>query len=424
MADNSIRPDIISTEENKKVKHEKRLPVFLLSNIQSFGKTERTDKTIETEEILKMNFVDVAVFTETWLNKETADRLPFKEYQKFHLIRSNVARSSGGVSIFVKNCLPAAKLKIKVPDNLECIWVTIRPNWLPRAVSNIIVCGVYYPGSGSLYSPEQENLIFHIITAVEFFRREYENPLFLIMGDFNDLPIKSICTACDFKQAVKVPTRGNAILDLVLTNRKNKLYQNPISLPKIGDGDHFPVLFGPRKYNPPANTKQVKKIRKFPESALQRFGSWITTFDWSEMDDIPHPNDKVIYFNTITRVMVDHFFPLQNVVTSSTDKEWVTPEIKAPIRKRQKAHMQNNLELRDSFYKKIKLEVKQAKIAFYESKKEFFRNNNPKEWYKHINNIINNGNSSQLNLTNIPELANKLPTEQIKIIKEQFNSIC
>ena len=100
VADNSARPDIISTEENKKVKHEKRLPVFLLSNIQSFGKTERTDKTIETEEILKMNFVDVAVFTETWLNKETADRLPFKEYQKFHLTRSNVARSSGGVSIF------------------------------------------------------------------------------------------------------------------------------------------------------------------------------------------------------------------------------------------------------------------------------------------------------------------------------------
>ena len=34
--------------------------------------------------------------------------------------------------------------------------------------------------------------------------------------------------------------------------------------------------------------------------------------------------------------------------------------------------MQNEFELRDSFYKKIKLEVKQAKIAFYESKKKTF----------------------------------------------------
>ena len=59
-------------------------------------------------------------------------------------------------------------------------------------------------------------------------------------------------------------------------------------------------------------------------------------------------------------------------MTSSTDKEWVTLEIKALIRKRQKAHMQNEFELRDSFYKKIKLEVKQAKIAFYESKKKTF----------------------------------------------------
>ena len=95
--------------------------------MQSFGNREETDKTIETEAILISNSVEVAVFTETWLTDVTAEKLPFKEYQKFHLCRSKVARNSGGVSICVKNNLPASRLKIQVPDDIECIWVTIRP---------------------------------------------------------------------------------------------------------------------------------------------------------------------------------------------------------------------------------------------------------------------------------------------------------
>ena len=91
-----------------------KLPVLLLSNIQSFGKSESKDKTLEIEEILVLNNVGIAVFCETWLTDETIDRLPFKPYQKFHHIRKNVARSSGGVSILVENSLPASRLNIQI----------------------------------------------------------------------------------------------------------------------------------------------------------------------------------------------------------------------------------------------------------------------------------------------------------------------
>ena len=392
--------------------------------MQSFGNREETDKTIETEAILISNSVEVAVFTETWLTDVTAEKLPFKEYQKFHLCRSKVARNSGGVSICVKNNLPASRLKIQVPDDIECIWVTIRPNWLPRSVSNIIVCGIYYPGLKSDYAPRQADIIFHISTTVQYLKREYANPLFLIMGDFNDLPTRSLCSTCDLKQEVKVPTRGDATLDLILTNRKIELYQEPISLPKIGGGDHFPVLYIPKKYIPPKNIKKIIEIRKFLKSTIILFGAWITRVNWSWLNDIHDVNDKVKYFSSILWKMIDRYFPLVKVVISSTDKEWVTPKIKELINKRQKAHMEGLSELRDSLAKKIKLEIKEAKIKFNESKKEFFEKANPKEWYKHINNIINNGNFSQINLTNIPELSEKTPSEQAEIINEHFAEIC
>ena len=50
--------------ENKPPNH-KKLPLFLLSNIQSFGNSEDTDKTTEIETVLDLNQVDVACLTET-----------------------------------------------------------------------------------------------------------------------------------------------------------------------------------------------------------------------------------------------------------------------------------------------------------------------------------------------------------------------
>ena len=270
-----------------------KLPVLLLSNIQRFGKSESKDKTLEIEEILVLNNVGIAVFCETWLTDETIDRLPFKPYQKFHHIRKNVARSSGGVSILVENSLPASRLNIQIPDNLECIWVTVRPGWLPRSVSNIVICGVYYPGSNSVYSPKQEALIFHITTSVQYLKRKYVNPLFFIMGDFNDLPIDSISAVCEFKQVVKVITRGEATLDLILTNKSNSLFEEPVSLPKIGDGDHFPILYLPKNYIPPKSIKKIVNMRKFPKSTKNQFGAWISCFDWGQLYNISDANDKI-----------------------------------------------------------------------------------------------------------------------------------
>ena len=84
--------------------------------------------------------------------------------------------------MLIHNNLQATELKIKVPEHLEVKWVTVRPNWLPRAISSIIVCGVYYPGSGSTYAPSAEDLIFHISTTVQYLKRKYVNPLFFGHG--------------------------------------------------------------------------------------------------------------------------------------------------------------------------------------------------------------------------------------------------
>ena len=139
-----------------------QLPSVFLTNVQSFGKSKTTDKTTESEEVLKLNCIDVAVFTETWETVDTLGNLDFSNYNMFHHIRKDCKRSSGGLSIFVKDHIPATKLSVVVPNNLEVLYVSIRPHKLPRSISNIILCGVYYPGSKSDYAPPQETLILHL----------------------------------------------------------------------------------------------------------------------------------------------------------------------------------------------------------------------------------------------------------------------
>ena len=85
------------------------LPKILLTNLQSMGKG-RTDKTTELELVLGINNIDIGVCTETWATDTALKCLDFKNYNMFHSIRSKVSRASGGLSILVKNSIPANKL--------------------------------------------------------------------------------------------------------------------------------------------------------------------------------------------------------------------------------------------------------------------------------------------------------------------------
>ena len=166
------------------------------------------------------------------------------------------------------------------------------------------------------------------------------------------------------------------------------------------------------------------KIRKFPKSKMDEFGRWITTFDWSEQFKLTDPNDKDSYFQTITWHMVEKIFPLATVKLSNNDKEWMTPNIKSLITQRQKAHLNNKVDLTNQLSKKIKEEIKEAKKRYKKDKIGLFDKKDSRNWYRKLNRIVNNGKNKQLNLLNIVEVADKSKNEITSIINENFANIC
>ena len=78
------------------------------------------------------------------------------------------------------------------------------------------------------------------------------------------------------RQIVNFPTRGNNILDLILTNMKF-FYDSPIKSPPFGLSDHVTVEVQPRALKRPKNsgTKAVVMSSDLRPSKRLAFGKYI-----------------------------------------------------------------------------------------------------------------------------------------------------
>lgn len=145
---------------------------------------------------------------------------------------------------------------------------------------------------------------------------------------FFTLNLKAVVT-----QTVKVLTRETGILDWFLTN-STKLFDDPKQLPKIGTSDHFGVLVQQIKSRAKTTNRTFFRIDT-RDSRLKAFGQCITTYTWNGFFSLNSCLDKFAHFNSVTREAIDRFFPLTRTRAYQGDRPWVTPKIRAWIRKRQ-----------------------------------------------------------------------------------------
>lgn len=358
----------------------------------------------ELAAVLELNHINIAVISETWFKTGAESSGSLDGYNIF--TRNRSTRKCGGVAILIHDNIPATFASLETPPELEVLWVTARPKWLPRQASVLAICGVYLPPKSTVLTVQ--DLTDHLITSIMLLTKKYDNPVFMVMGDFNPKsnPFKAECLtkACKLDQVVRVPTRGNNTLDYIFTNRPD-WYKEPTSLPGLGMSDHDAVLWEPLSYQPLKLKSKVRYSRKFPDSRIREFGMWITHHDWEEVISPPCVHLKVHnYQDTLSR-KVDFHFPLQKVTQHPTDKAWMTVQIKKQIKWRQKAHAVKDTNLRKQLANSIITKIKQAKANFCKEKISLLHNVSPAKWFNHIRNLTST-KPSDCKLLSIPEVAN------------------
>lgn len=386
------------------------LPVFFLSNTQSLG-----NKMDEVNIVFQQENVDVGVITESWFNPKKKDisQMNITGYTLFS--KSRTDRTGGGVAIYVKNSIPCRSLDVDVPDELECTWIEIRPHRLPRGVSAITICAVYIVTD----SPLQPLLEDHLLDSIDQIRTSYPEMAFCIMGDFNRMNIDSILRGNKLKQIVTFPTRGNATLDLILTNILDH-YQLPSPYSPIGLSDHACVLWKPR-HRIPVNTKKSCVIRPFGASSIRAFGRWIQDQSWSEVYESKCTQDKTNAMYSIIKEGMDMHLPTKRIRIHNTDKPWITPHIKKLISERQKAFAQNDTIKWRKLRNEVKREIEKAKIKYNAERVRGLQKTEPRKWHQRIKCMLNLTNSELY--MQIPGLDSNNHKDMANYINNKFVNI-
>jgi hypothetical protein len=193
-----------------------RLPSYYLINTRSlFSKVD------EQQALLFSNPADIIGITKSWLYEDISDDLIALDGYKIYRNNRSCARGGG---VCLSENIPCQRMLDLESSSFECLWLWLRPERLPRPSSGIAVCLIYNPSDRS--AQELRDFDEYLIDTTDCLRNKYQDCGIVILGDFNNFDLHNLTSNHSLKQVVHLPTRGSAILDLIVTN-SHGLYGKP-----------------------------------------------------------------------------------------------------------------------------------------------------------------------------------------------------
>ena len=209
-----------------------------------------------------------------------------------------------------------------------------KPNRLPRGYSCLIVAIVYHPDPSA---ENDNNIRNHLSSSLALAESIYPDCALVVCGDFNRLNLQLIKNHYHLKQIVKVPTRKNAVLDLILTNLAG-YYANPEALPPFGLSDHNTVLAAPMIREGRIKATKFILKRDLRPSRKAELGRYLSGMDWHRLFNGLERCEKLLeVFQQVISTGLDLLMPLKRVRINTGDAPWMIKQLKSLIVKRQEA---------------------------------------------------------------------------------------
>ncbi|XP_014834141.1 PREDICTED: uncharacterized protein LOC106911834 isoform X2 [Poecilia mexicana] len=265
-------------QREKRRRHKPAVPAIIMGNVRSLAnKADELAALVRTQEDYRV--CSIFCFTETWLHALVPDNTV--EIPGYSLVRedrdfSKSGKSKGGgIALYVSQrwCNPGhinVKEKICTSD-IELLTVGLRPYYLPREFTSVIVVVVYIPPSAVAAAAGDV-----INSTVAKLQTQHPDAFLAITGDFNHAPLDK--TFNNFQQYVDCPTRDNKTLDLLYANAKDAYSAS--ALPPLGRSYHNLVRLSPR-YVPlvrrhPLHTRTVYKGEfQLPDFLKEQSQNWV-----------------------------------------------------------------------------------------------------------------------------------------------------
>ena len=323
--------------------------------------------------------MDIAIITQSWLHDLIdSNILTIPGYNIVRRDRCN--RIGGGVCAFVSSEIPFKRRSDLESPEHECLWLWLRPHRLPRPLSGIICGVVYFPEAPAQV---QRDRTMYIIETLDSVKTSYPDCGVVLLGDFNTQVISDMLANHNLKQVVTRPTRGNSILDLILTDFSEH-YSEPIVSTHLGSSDHGSVHWNPFLSSQRAKKKRIS-MRRFPQSAISAFGRWACSHRWFsdvEVDgDSPSVDSLTDSFTKDLSSASDVYFPSKSVKIHPTDKQ------------RQHAYLNGPEEKWGRLRNKVREVITRRKREFYKNKVNNLKSTDPRKWWSMVNKLAGKARS-------------------------------
>ena len=265
--------------------------------------------------------------------------------------------------------------------------------------------------------------LFHTLTLIE---SEFQNCGVIVTGDFNRLNVSYPLNHFCLKQIVKIPTRKEATVDLIMTNM-HKYYNSPQGFPAFGLSDHNTVVASPKILSRGTNTKKVLTICDKRTSRKAEMGRYLAAIDWSSLfAPLDTCEDMWNVFHTVVQSELDILMPIKQIRIHPDDAPWINQRLKSFIQKRQEAfntYGVNSIQFKQ-YRNLVNRERKICRAKYYESKIQQFKGVTPRKWCQKVKRLsgMKSANANVLNQINIEEFSNLTIQDQADAIIAAFLS--
>ena len=220
------------------------------------------------------------------------------------------------------------------------------------------------------------------------------------MGDFNSLP-DTLLKGFPLKQIVRVPTRGQAILDKIYTNIAD-WFNNPVILPAIGKSDHQTVMAYSTS-NPdwlPGEDITVHR-RVCDRNSKILLAHALKNFNWCSLYRMDFCDDMLTYFTDVLTAMLDCYMPLCPFKHHSSEKPWVSDSFRQLIRRRQFAFRSGNVAQYKKLQNATQRAAKQLRQQYYNRKIKQLRSSDPRKWWQSVKRFIGTDQAERSEVSNL-----------------------
>ena len=288
--------------------------------------------------------LDLALVTESWLHESQVlerDIIDLEYGSDLKIIYKNrpkkptgARRVGGGVSIIYDKLKCSFKERKIAGNNFELVLAVGKVGKIARQVA--VFCLYIQP---RMKAGELEKLN-DILNSQILQLKSTGDPIIFVGGDLNRHTLDATDDFPDIVRRNWDPTRGDACLDVLMSNLDLSSVVVPPLFTRDGTrSDHNCVVFAGSLERPKGPCWIKRTTRKHTQKGMDGFGADLAALDWPTiLEQETTVDDKVLAFQTRIRALTDRHFPTQTVKCRSNDLPWVTNGIRRLSRKKKRVY--------------------------------------------------------------------------------------